>query len=86
MRLKRSQTMMRGELLCQVGFFEEILDLLGIVVIIVATDPLNLSDISSCCRSLDVFEYNFWIFTQVYNAPKIVIESFCSSAISRGGQ
>lgn len=51
---------------------EEVLDTLRVVAVALSTDPLHLFDLACLAGSLDVFEVNFRILTEVYNRAQEV--------------
>lgn len=62
------------ELVRELGFFEEILDLLRIVKVTFLADSLHFANLASASGSLNVFEVNLGIFTEVDNRAKVVVE------------
>lgn len=64
------------KLVGQLGLFEEVLDLLGVVVVAFAANPLNFADLASPCSSLNVLEVNFRILTDVHHRTEIVVETW----------
>lgn len=48
-------------------YLEEVLDTLRIVAVALSADPFHLFDLARLAGSLDVFEVNFRILTEVYN-------------------
>lgn len=48
-------------------YLEEVLDTLRIVAVALSADPFHLFDLARLAGSLDVFEVNFGILTEVYN-------------------
>ena len=63
------------ELVCEFRLLEEVLDLLGIVVVRLATDTLDFADLASTCRCLDVLEVHFRVLTEVNNGAKVIVQS-----------
>ena len=64
-----------GKLVRELGFLEEILDFLGIVIVAFPTDSLHLPDLTSTRCSLYVLEMHFRIFTEIDNRAEIIIET-----------
>ena len=63
------------ELISQLGLLQEILDLLGVVVVGFSTDALNLTNLASPRCGLDVLEVDLRVFAEVYNRTEIVIKT-----------
>lgn len=61
------------ELVGELGFFEEILDLLRIIEVTSPTDTLNLADLTSASGGPDVLEVNFGTPAEVDNRAKIIV-------------
>ena len=57
------------QLLSQVGLLEEILDLLGVVVVALTADTLNLGELVHSSGSLNVLEVHFGVLAEIDNAP-----------------
>ena len=64
------------KLVLQFGLFEEVLDLLRVVVITFAAYPLNLANLAGPRSSLNVLEMNFRIFADVNHGAEIVVEAY----------
>jgi hypothetical protein len=62
-----------GELISQLGFLQEVLDLLRIVVVGFPTNALDLTNLTSPRRGLDVLEVDLRVITEVDNRTEIVI-------------
>jgi len=61
------------ELISQLGFLQEVLDFLGIVVVGLPTDALNFTNLTSPRCGLDVLEVDLRVIAKVYNRTEIVI-------------
>jgi len=48
-------------------YLEEVLDTFRVVAVAFSTDPLHLFDLARLARSLNVFEVNLRILTEVYD-------------------
>jgi hypothetical protein len=64
-----------GNLIGKFGLLQEVLDLLGIIVIGLPADSLNLTNLTRPCSSLDVLEVNLRVIAQVNDRTKVIIES-----------
>jgi hypothetical protein len=64
-----------GQLVRHLGFLEEILDLLRIVVVALAADPFNLSNLASPGGGLNVLEVYLGIFAEVNDGTQIVVQT-----------
>ena len=65
----------KGQLVQKFGLLKKVLNLLRIVVIALLADLFNLTDLTSMCSSLNVFEMHFRIFTKVDDRSKIVVKA-----------
>ena len=63
------------ELIREFGLLEEVLDLLGVVVVALPANALDLADLASACRGLDVLEVHLRVRGKVDNGAEIVIET-----------
>ena len=63
------------KLIRELGFLEEILDFLGIVIVAFPTDSLHLPYLTSTRCSLYILEMHFRIFAEIDNRAKIVVET-----------
>lgn len=57
-------------------YLEEVLDTLGVVAVALPTDPFHLFDLTRLAGSLDVFEVNFRILTEVYNRAQEIEQAW----------
>lgn len=64
------------KLIWQLRLFEEVLDLLRVVVVALPADPLDLADLSCPSSSLNILELDFRIGRHVDNRTEIVVETF----------
>lgn len=53
------------QLVCELSLFEEVLDLLGIVIVALATDALDFANLTGTGSSLDVLEVNLGVGAEV---------------------
>lgn len=65
-----------GELVGQFGLLEEVLDLLWVVEVALATDTFDFPNLPRTCRSLDVLEVNLRVFTEIDDGAQIVVETW----------
>ena len=63
------------ELISQLGFLQEILDLLGIVVVGLPTDAFNLTNLTSPRCGLDVLEVDLRVIAKIYDRSEVVIKT-----------
>jgi len=68
--------MMRGSWSRELGLLEEVPDFLRVIMVTLATDTLDLSNLACTYHSLDVLEVDLWVLTEVDNRPKIVVETY----------
>lgn len=64
-----------GELIRQLGFLQEVLDLLRVVEIALAADALHFSDLASARRGLNILEVDFRILVEIDDGTEIVVET-----------
>jgi hypothetical protein len=64
------------KLIRKLGLLQKVLDLLGIIVIGLPADALNLTNLTSPRSSLDILEVNLRILTQIYDRTEIIIETY----------
>ena len=62
-------------MLRQLSFDQEVLHLLWIKVIAFAAYALNFSELTKGSGSFNVLEVDVWIFTEVDDAPEVVVEA-----------
>lgn len=66
------ESLRRNSRALQVSYLEEVLHTLRIVTVALSTDSLHFFDLTSFTGSLDVFEVNLWILTEVHNGAQEV--------------
>ena len=64
------------ELVSEFRLLEEVFDFLRIIEVTLATDALNLSDLTGASGSLDIFEVDFRVLAKIHNGTKIVVETY----------
>ena len=64
------------KLVRQFRLLEEILDLLGIVVVALPTDAFDFRELATATGCLNVFEVDILILAEIDNAAEVVIQSF----------
>ncbi|GKT40436.1 uncharacterized protein ColSpa_00617 [Colletotrichum spaethianum] len=67
-----------GQLLLKSGLLQEVLDLLGVVVVAVSANALNLVELAHLGGSLDVLEVNVGVLGKVDDAAEVVEETLGS--------
>jgi len=65
----------KRELVGKFGLLEEVLDLLGVIVIALPANALDFANLSGTSSSLNVLEVHFLILAEVDNRAKIVIQA-----------
>jgi len=65
----------KRELVGKFGLLEEVLDLLGVIVIALPANTLDFANLSGTRSSLNVLEVYFLILAEVDNRAKIVIQA-----------
>lgn len=73
------------QLILELGLLEEVLDLLGVVVVRLSADPLDLSDLASPRGSLDVLELDFGVGAQVDDGTEVVVEACIGTSQDQWG-
>lgn len=68
------------ELVRELSLLEEVLDLLRVVEVALATDTLDLADLASASGSLDIFEVDLLILAEVDNGAEVVVQACIVSA------
>lgn len=63
------------ELIGELGFLEEVFDFLGVIEVALATDALDLADLSGASGGLDVLEVDFGVLAQVDDRAEVVVET-----------
>ncbi len=63
------------KLVGQFGLFEEVLNLLRVVVVAFAADALNLANLAGTRSSLDVLEMDLRIVTQIHDRTGVVVQA-----------
>jgi hypothetical protein len=63
------------QLICELGLLEEVLDLLGVVVVGFPADALDFADLACASCGLDVLEVYLRILAKVDNGAKIVVQT-----------
>jgi hypothetical protein len=63
-----------GELVCEFGFLQEILDFFWVVKVAFATDALDFTDLACPGGGLDILEVDFGILTQIDHRAKVVVQ------------
>ena len=74
----------KGKLILKLCFLQEILDLLWIVMVAFPTDTLNFTNLAGPSGSLDILKVHFWIFAEVHNRPKVVVETLEEFSFAKG--
>lgn len=64
-----------GKLVRKFRFFKEILDLFRIVMIALATDAFDFSNLSGTSCSLDILELYFGVCGKINDGPKVIIQA-----------
>ena len=64
------------KLILQLGLFEEVLDLLRVVMVALSANPLHLANLSCPSGSLDVLELYFRVGRHVDDRTEVVIKAF----------
>lgn len=64
-----------GELIGELGFLEEVLDLLGVVEVALADDTFDLTNLAGPGGGLDVLEVDFRVFAEVDDGTEVVVET-----------
>ena len=64
------------ELVGELGFLEEVLDLLRVVEVALATNALDLANLASTGSSLDVLEVYLGVLAEVDDGPKVVVQTW----------
>jgi len=63
------------KLIRHLGFLQEVLDLLGIVVVALSANTLDLSNLTGSGGGLDVLEVDLLVLTEVDDRSKIVVKT-----------
>ncbi len=63
----------KGKLVAELGLLEEILDLLGVVIVALATDTLDLPDLTSSGSGLNVLEVNLRISAEIDDGTEVIV-------------
>lgn len=69
------------ELIGELGFFEEVLDLFGVVVLRLAADAFDFADLTGSRCRLNVFEVDLGVLAEVDDRAEIVVEACVSPVI-----
>jgi hypothetical protein len=64
-----------GKLVLKFGLFEEVLDLLRIVVVALSTNTFDLSDLVRAGGCLDILEVDFGVLAKVDDRSEIIVET-----------
>ena len=65
-----------GELVRELGFLEEILDLLGVVEVALSAETLDFTDLASSGGSLNVLEVYLGVLAEVDDGAEVVVKTF----------
>ncbi len=65
----------KRQLVRELGFLEEVLDLLGVVVVGLSADALDFSDLTSASSGLNVFEVHLGVGREVDDGTEVVVET-----------
>ena len=66
----------KRQLVLKASFLKEVLDLLWVVVVALATNALDFPDLASAGSSLDILEVYLGILAQVDDGAQVVVETF----------
>jgi hypothetical protein len=75
----RSRSDHRQQLVGELGFFEEVLDLFWVIKVTFQADVFHLMDLTSTSGSLDVLKVNFRVLAKVDNQAKVILEPYADS-------